>query len=232
VIVEPVAGNMNCIPPAAGFLATLREECTRHGAVLIFDEVMTSRLGPGGRQALVDVIPDMTVLGKYIGGGLSFGAFGGRRDLMLQFDPTRRGALAHAGTFNNNALTMAAGVAALGQVYTSDAARALNARGDELRDRLNCQLRDAGAAMQWLGLGSLMNLQCTAAPVASGADLAGEDALLKELFFFDMLGQGIYLARRGFVALSLAIGEAECTSLLAATAAFLDRRRGLIARSS
>ena len=112
---------------------------------MIFDEVMTSRLSPGGLQAKLGVIPDMTTLGKYIGGGMSFGAFGGRRDIMELFDPTKPDSLPHAGTFNNNVLTMAAGVAGYGEVYTPAAAKELNERGEKIRERLNaiCARRPA-----------------------------------------------------------------------------------------
>jgi glutamate-1-semialdehyde 2,1-aminomutase len=228
VLVEPMLGSGGCIPADREFLAMLRRRATETGAVLIFDEVMTSRLGAGGRQGLIDVLPDLTVLGKYIGGGMSIGAFGGRRDIMSQFDPTHPQSLAHAGTFNNNAVTMAAGVAALSLIYTPAAAQALNARGDRLRERLNRLARDARAPMQWTGLGSLMSLHCTDAPVRSPADAAQEDVLLKELFFFDMLRQGIFMARRGFIALSLCIGDAECERLVAAVTAFLGERRHLM----
>lgn len=105
--------------------------------MLIFDEVMTSRLSPGGLQSRLGIVPDMTSFGKYLGGGLTFGAFGGRADLMAHYDPRRPDAWAHAGTFNNNVLTMAAGVAGLTKLYTPEAADRLNRRGDALRRRLN-----------------------------------------------------------------------------------------------
>jgi len=231
ILVEPMLGSGGCIPGDPEFLAMLRRKATAAGAVLIFDEVMTSRLSAGGRQAMINVQPDVTVLGKYIGGGMSIGAFGGRRDIMLQFDPYRPESLAHAGTFNNNAVTMAAGVAALSHLFTPDAARALNARGDVLRDCLNQLVREAKAPMQWLGLGSLMCLHCTDKPIRSSGDAAQEDALLKELFFFDMLRQGIYLARRGFIALSLCIGDTECERLIAAVTTFLRERQNLLSRT-
>ncbi len=231
ILIEPMLGSGGCIPADAEFLAMLRREATAVGAVLIFDEVMTSRLSAGGRQGLINVRPDLTVLGKYIGGGMSIGAFGGRRDIMSQFDPEQPHSLAHAGTFNNNALSMAAGVAALSQVFTPAAAQALNARGDALRERLNRLSREAGAPLQWLGLGSLMSLHCTSKPVRSSADAAQEDARLKELFFFDLLRQGIFLARRGFVALSLCIGDTECERLLTAVRTFLSERRDLMSRT-
>jgi glutamate-1-semialdehyde 2,1-aminomutase len=230
ILVEPMLGSGGCIPGDPEFLRMLRRRATAVGAVLIFDEVMTSRLGVGGCQGLINVIPDLTVLGKYIGGGMSIGAFGGRRDIMSQFDPQGPQPLAHAGTFNNNAVTMAAGVAALSQLYTPAAAQALNARGDVLRDRLNQLARDFEAPLQWTGLGSLMNLHCTHRPIRSSIDVAQEDALLKELFFFDMLRQGIYLARRGFIALSLCIGDSECERLIAAVTTFLRERRHLMSQ--
>ena len=113
VILEPMIGSGGCIAAEPEFLAMLREETTRVGALLILDEVMTSRLAPGGLQSVRGVKPDLTTLGKYIGGGMSFGAFGGRADIMDLFDPRRPDALPHAGTFNNNVLTMSAGLAGL-----------------------------------------------------------------------------------------------------------------------
>ena len=145
ILVEPMMGSAGCIPGDPAFLAALREGASRVGALLIFDEVMTSRLAPGGRQQSLGIAPDLTTLGKYVGGGMSFGAFGGRRDLMARFDPRAPNALPHAGTFNNNVLTMAAGVAGLTEAYTPEAAIALNARGDALRERLNALCRASGA---------------------------------------------------------------------------------------
>ena len=112
VLVEPMLGSGGCIPGDPAFLAALRRLTADAGAVLIFDEVMTSRLALGGAQELLGITPDMTTLGKYLAGGLSFGAFGGRADLMAAFDPARGGGLTHGGTFNNNAFTMAVGAAA------------------------------------------------------------------------------------------------------------------------
>ena len=119
VMLEPMIGSGGCIPATAAFLAMLRAETTRIGALLILDEVMTSRLAPGGLQSVFGVQPDLTTFGKYIGGGMSFGAFGGRSEIMDLFDPRRADALPHAGTFNNNVLTMSAGLAGLdGGLYT------------------------------------------------------------------------------------------------------------------
>ena len=129
-------GGGGCIPAEPEFLAALREETEKQGALLIFDEVMTSRLAPGGMQERTGVIPDLVAFGKYLGGGVSFGAFGGRRDLMARLDPRDPRSFTHSGTFNNNVLTMAAGLAGLEKVLTPEATIRLNASGDRLRARL------------------------------------------------------------------------------------------------
>jgi glutamate-1-semialdehyde 2,1-aminomutase len=228
VILEPMMGGGGCIPAAPEFLTMLRTETERVGALLILDEVMTSRLAPGGLQQVRGIKPDLTTLGKYIGGGMSFGAFGGRADIMDLFDPRRPDALPHAGTFNNNVLTMSAGLAGLTDVYTPEAARALNARGDTLRERLNALCRARNAPVQFTGIGSMFAVHFTRAKVASPADAAQGDQKLKELFFFDMVSQGVWLARRGMFALCLPIGDAECDRLAAAVEEFLASRRSLL----
>jgi glutamate-1-semialdehyde 2,1-aminomutase len=232
ILVEPLQGAGGCIPGDAAFLQALREAATQTGAVLIFDEVMTSRLGPGGLQGELGIRPDLTTLGKYLGGGLSCGAFGGRAEIMGRFDPRRADALPHAGTFNNNVLSMKAGHAGLTQVFTPEAARALNARGEALRARLNGLCRAHGAPLQFSGRGSMLAAHLTADPIRSSADVARGDTGLQELFFFDLLAEGIWLARRGFMALSLAIGDAECDRLAAAVERFLAARRELLAGAS
>lgn len=228
IILEPMLGSGGCIAAEPEFLRALREAATRTGALLILDEVMTSRLAPGGLQALRGVVPDLTTLGKYIGGGMSFGAFGGRADIIDLFDPRRPDAIPHAGTFNNNVLTMAAGLAGLTEVFTPEAQRALNARGDALRERLNAICRAHGAKMQFTGIGSMMAAHMLRDPIRTPADAARGDQELKELFFFDMLAAGIWLARRGMMALSLPIGDAECDLLAAAVEDFCQSRRSLL----
>ena len=229
IILEPMLGGGGCIPASAEFLAALRAAATKCGAVMILDEVMTSRLAPGGLQSLRGVTPDLTTLGKYVGGGMSFGAFGGGAAIMDRYDPRRRDALPHAGTFNNNVLTMAAGLAGLTEIYTPEAAIALNARGDALRERLNALCDAAGAPMQFTGLGSMMTVHFTRRPITRPADAAHADPRLKELFFFDMLATGIWLARRGMINLSLPVGDAECDRLAAAVEEFLSVRAPLLA---
>ncbi|MEZ4731460.1 MAG: aminotransferase class III-fold pyridoxal phosphate-dependent enzyme [Caldilineaceae bacterium] len=159
---------------------------------------------------------------------LSFGAFGGRTDLMAQFDPSRPDALPHAGTFNNNVLTMSAGLAGLTEVYTPDAAVALNARGDALRTRLNNLCRRQEVPMQFTGLGSMLNVHMTDAPIHTPADAAQGNQPLRELFFFDMLNAGIWLARRGMINLSLPIDDTECDLLVNAVATFIQERAALL----
>jgi len=232
ILVEPMIGSGGSIPADVEFLQALRRAATESGALLIFDEVMTSRLAPGGRQQAVGIMPDLCTLGKYLGGGMSFGAFGGRRDVMAQFDPRRPGALPHAGTFNNNVVTMAAGIAGLTRVFTPAAAEALNARGDALRGRLNALCRDRGASFQFTGIGSLMSAHATARPIRKPADAAAADAAVEGLLFFDLLARGVYIARKGFIALSLPIGDAEIDHFVDAVADFLDSRNDLVVERS
>ena len=222
ILVEPMVGSGGCIPAEPAFLQALRDAADRAGAVLIFDEVMTSRMSAGGQQARLGITPDMTTLGKYIGGGMSFGAFGGKRSLMELYDPRRADALPHAGTFNNNVLTMHAGVAGLEEVFTAEAADRLFNRGEALRARLNAAGR--GVAVQWSGLGSLMTPHFVRGPVRRPADGAASDPRLRELLFLDMLERGFYLARRGMVALSLEVGAAELDGFAGAFEDWLDAR--------
>jgi glutamate-1-semialdehyde 2,1-aminomutase len=220
VLVEPMLGAGGCIAGDPSFLAMLRSETERSGAVLIFDEVMTSRLSPGGRQALLDLTPDMTTLGKYIGGGLAFGAFGGRADIMGQFDPRRPDALFHAGTFNNNTLTMAAGLAGLTQVLTPARSLDLNARGDRLRESLSLLFARRNAKLSVSGLGSVMNVH----------PARGAPASVKDLVFFDLIARGFYIARRGLIALSLPVNDTDVDALVAALDDILSARPELLTK--
>jgi glutamate-1-semialdehyde 2,1-aminomutase len=219
VLVEPMLGAGGCIPGSVAFLSSLRRAATDAGAILIFDEVQTSRLSVGGRQALLGIDPDLTTLGKYFGGGLSFGCFGGRRSIMERFDPRLAGALSHGGTFNNNTLTMAAAAAAMSTLLTAEALDALNERGERLRDAMLSRFQHQGAPFTASGLGSLMNIH----PEGSAEGIAA----WRELLFLDLARQGIYIAARGFMALSLAIGDEDTAALLAALDVFLAERREL-----
>ncbi|MCC7272011.1 MAG: aspartate aminotransferase family protein [Alphaproteobacteria bacterium] len=228
VIVEPMMGGGGCIPADDAFLAALRSEATKAGALLIFDEVMTSRLSPGGIQQLSGITPDLTSLGKYIGGGLTFGAFGGRADIMDHFDPARPDAWPHAGTFNNNILTMSAGVAGLTEVYPPEVAVALNARGDALRERLNAVCRAKGLPAQFTGRGSMMNIHFGWEPVRGPEGAKRTPQALRDLFHMDLLARGIYLARRGMINLSVPMTDGDFDALVAAVDEVLTVRGPVI----
>ena len=230
ILVEPMLGAGGAIPGEPEFLAGLRDAATRAGALLIFDEVMTSRLSPGGRQAELGIRPDMTTLGKYIGGGSSFGAFGGRAEIMRRFDPREPDALTHAGTFNNNVISMAAGVAGMTRVLTPRAIGALNERGTGLREALNALFRGRGARLQATGLGSIMNLHATDRPIRNPGDVADTDPRIRDILFFDLVARGFHLARRGMIALSLPIGDAEIAAFVAAMDDIVTSRGKILQR--
>ncbi len=229
ILVEPMQGSTGCIPAEREFLAGLRELADITGALLIFDEVMTSRLAPGGLQEELGILPDLTTLGKYVGGGMSFGAFGGRAEIMERFDPRRPDAFQHAGTFNNNPLTMNAGYVGLTEIYTPERARALNHWGDGLRDRLNAIVRRRGLQMQFTGRGSMMSVHLTGRPIRSEADVLRGNAALRDLFWFDLVARGIWFAKRGMFALSIALDDADADKLAAAVEDFAQARAPLFA---
>ena len=228
VIVEPMQGGGGCIQATPEFLNMLREETAKSGALLIFDEVMTSRLGPGGLQGLTGVMPDLTSLGKYVGGGMSFGAFGGRADIIDHFDPSRPDAWPHAGTFNNNVLTMNAGLAGLSRIYTPEVAESFNARGDTLREALNGLARKHGVEMQFTGRGSMMTAHFRTGEIRNVEDAMAGRNELRPLLHMDMVAQGIYPAARGMFTLSLAHGEDSFAALEAAMEEFMVSRRSLL----
>jgi glutamate-1-semialdehyde 2,1-aminomutase len=228
VILEPMMGGGGCIPATREFLQALRDATAERGVLLVFDEVMTSRMSYGGMQARHGITPDLTTFGKYMAGGMSFGAFGGRADIMGLFDGHRPDALPHAGTFNNNVLSMAAGRVAMGEIFDAAAAEALWARGERLRADLNAVLASAGTVMHFTGLGSMMQPHFRAGPILRPYRPEPHEDQLRELFFFDMLASGIYLARRGLAALSLPVGDAECARFVAAVAEFAAARGPLL----
>jgi len=208
IIMEPLMGNGGCLPASNEFLQTARDLADETGALLIFDEVMTSRLGYGGLQSVVGVIPDVTTFGKYLGGGLSFGALGGKATLMERFDPGRNGGLPHSGTFNNNTLMMAAALAGLREVLTEDALDQLNARGDRLRAGLESAAQKAGVPFCATGRGSMMGLHFQSERPSHPGE-AREYADWRKLIHLELLLRGIYTARRGFATVMLPLTDAE-----------------------
>ena len=229
VILEPMMGGGGCIPAEAEFLSMLRAETERRGIVLIFDEVMTSRLAPGGLHERLGVTPDLIAFGKYLGGGVSFGAFGGRAELMARLDPRRPDALAHSGTFNNNVLSMAAGVAGLEQVFPPERVERLNASGDHLRERLQAAADARDAPIRVMGLGSMLCIHPQRAPIRRPADHAGCRPDARKLLHLELLLRGFYLARRGFMSLSLPLTDADHDALVSAFGEVLDENAHLLA---
>ncbi|SDF39799.1 MULTISPECIES: aspartate aminotransferase family protein [Thalassobaculum] len=228
VLVEPMSGSGGCLPGSGAFLQALRDATRETGALLIFDEVMTSRLSPTGLHGLLGITPDLLSLGKYVGGGLSFGAFGGRADILAKFDPRQPGAWPHAGTFNNNVFTMSAGLAGLTHVYTPERAVSLNADGDALRARLQTAIDDRGLPLAMTGRGSMMALHAGRTAPTSPPEAAQRNRRLVDLMHLDLIHGGIYTARRGMMVLSLPMDAAAFDTLAAAFEEFLDSRRGVI----
>jgi glutamate-1-semialdehyde 2,1-aminomutase len=222
VIVEPVAGNMNLVLPAAGFLETLREECTRHGAVLIFDEVMTGfRVALGGAQARFGIRPDLTTLGKVIGGGLPVGAVGGRREIMEKIAPL--GPVYQAGTLSGNPVAVAAGLATLKLIQESNFFENLEATTRALVEGLQNEANQARVTFSAQSIGSMFGIYFRVSPPASFAEVMQADRERFNRFFHEMLKRGVYLApsayEAGFVSASHGNAEVEDT-LQAARAAF------------
>jgi glutamate-1-semialdehyde 2,1-aminomutase len=220
VIVEPVAGNMNCIPPVPGFLEALRELCTKHGSVLIFDEVMTGfRVSRGGAQELYGIRPDLTTLGKIVGGGMPVGAFGGRREIMEHIAPL--GPVYQAGTLSGNPVAMAAGLATLEGVSAPGFHAALAAKTDRLVHGLREAARAAGVPLATNHVCGMFGLFFTdAAQVNSYAEATACDVERFKRFFHGMLDEGVYLAPSAFEAgfVSAAHGDAEIDATIAAAA--------------
>lgn len=226
IIVEPMMGSGGGILADRAFLAALRHLADESGALLIFDEVQTARFAAGGLQEITGVRPDLTTLGKFVGGGFAFGAFGGRADVVDRLDPTRPGAIGHGGTFNNNVLTMVAGHAGLSEVATPAALAALNRRGDALRETLRSVARQAGVPLSVGAYGSILSLHFQPEAPRNPGEIRTPPGLRK-LVHLELLLRGVYVARRGTINLSLAAGNADDERFVEAFAAVLGRHRGL-----
>ena len=217
VIVEPVAGNMNLVLPAPGFLETLREHCTRHGAVLIFDEVMTGfRVALGGAQARYGIRPDLTTLGKVIGGGMPLAAVGGRREIMQRIAPL--GPVYQAGTLSGNPVAVAAGLATLKLVDTPEFQQRIEATTRSLVEGLAAEAKRAGVTFASQSIGSMFGITFRAAPPRSFAEVMQCDRERFNRFFHEMLTRGVYLAPSAYEAgfVSAAHGAREIGETLAA----------------
>ena len=217
LIVEPVPGNMNCIPPREGYLQHLRDLCSRHGALLIFDEVMTGfRVALGGAQAHYGVTPDLTTLGKIIGGGMPVGAYGGRREIMNQIAPA--GPIYQAGTLSGNPVAMAAGLAMLELIQAPGFHAELTRRTQLLTDGLQALADAAGIAFSTTRVGAMFGLFFTAEKVETYAQAMASDLARFNRFFAAMLERGVYLAPSAYEAgfLSMAHDEAVIAEILRA----------------
>ena len=193
VILEPVAGNMGCVPPAQGYLKGLREITYKHGAVLIFDEVMTGfRLARGGAQERYGVTPDMTCLGKVIGGGLPVGAFGGKKEIMERVAPS--GPIYQAGTLSGNPLAMTAGLATLRAIYALDFYEKLESLGERWRRGMSEAASEGDVPFTINQVGSMVSIFFTEGPVVNFSTAARSDTEAFKDFFWYMLQRGIYLA--------------------------------------
>ena len=217
VVLEPVAGNMNFVRPSQAFVETLRRLCTEHGAVLIFDEVMTGfRVGPQGAQGVFGIRPDHTTLGKVIGGGMPVGAFGGRRDIMAKLAPV--GPVYQAGTLSGNPVAVTSGLATLRRVLAPGFFEALSATTESLATGLVREAQRAGVAFSAASLGGMFGIFFRATPPTGFAEVMACDKEAFNRFFHAMLRRGVYLAPSAFEAgfVSAAHGPAEIEATLAA----------------
>jgi glutamate-1-semialdehyde 2,1-aminomutase len=223
LIVDPMMCNAGLLAPAEGFLPRLRALTERHGIVLVFDEVISFRVGPGGAQERFGIRPDLTTFGKIIGGGLAVGAFGGRADVMNAYDP-RKGAarISHGGTFNANPVTMAAGVATL-NALTPEAYARLDALGERLRGGVTRLLAGTRRRGQVTGAGSLFWLHWTSETLGDYRSARPKDADVALRVFLGLLNEGIVLTQRGLGACSLAMTDEDIDRFINALARVVAR---------
>jgi glutamate-1-semialdehyde 2,1-aminomutase len=225
LIIEPMQGSAGALPATAEYLRALRDVTAETGCLLIFDEVMTFRLAHGGAQEHYGVEPDLTATGKIIGGGFAIGAFGGRADIMDVLDPRRAGALGHHGTFNANPASLSAGLIAL-ERFPRERVDELNGRGDRVRDLVNRLAAERGWPIVATGLGSLVQIHLGRRVPRSFRDVVGRPTLALECLFFSLLLRGVYIAPRGMLVLSTAIGDQEQDRIEAALVASLEELDG------
>jgi len=218
VLMEPMLGSGGCLPATPEFVQSVFVAARAAGAVCIADEVMTSRHGRRGLLQLFGAKADITTFGKYIGGGFSFGAFGGAAELLDQFDTNpaagRARVISHAGTFNNNIASMTAGGVVLGEVFTADVAEAHTARGDEFRQQVASVLGRHQVPMKVTGFGSMMSLHARATPPTNGTEALDRDPVLQELVFLGLLERGVYIAARGMINVGLAHTDEQLAAAL------------------
>jgi glutamate-1-semialdehyde 2,1-aminomutase len=228
VIVEPIMGAGGDIPGNRDFMDMLRKVTLETGALLIFDEVKTARIGPSGIQGMLGIEPDLTTLGKFIGGGLPTGAFGGKVEFMAHFNPKLKGNWNHAGTFNNNVCSMAAGSAALSEIYTQQRATEFFEESEAFRLSLNEMFAAKSVPMYSNGMGSIIAIHFSRKPTRKVSDISPGCRALRPLLHMEMLLDGVLLCGRGDLFLSLPMKETHLSRASAALEKFADRYKPLI----
>jgi len=228
VIVEPVLGAGGSIPGTKEFLEMIRQTTTEVGALLIFDEVKTARLGPAGVQGMLGIVPDLTMLGKIIAGGLPTGAFGGKAELMARYNPKLQGTWKHAGTFNNNVCSMAAGIAAMGQVYPPRRAAEFFEWSEAFRNSLNRMFAEKAVPMYCNGLGSMFAIHFIREPLHRMIQRSTASQCLSALLHMELLLTGVLVCSRGDMFLSLPMSEQDLSKAQIALERFIDRHKSLI----
>lgn len=233
IIIEPMLGAGGLIPPHPGYLKGIRELADRYGVVLIFDEIITFRLSTGGMQVISEVTPDITTLGKIIGGGFPVGAFGGKKEIMERFDPAHPETIMHSGTFNASNITMAAGLVAM-ELYDQEAIDRINGLGDRMRNGFQEVMKKAGIKGQVMGLGSLVGIGWGEGKITQARETsetfasAGE---LPTLLHLEMLSRGIYYPRRLLFSLSTPMTEKEIDKIIETFEGTLDMLRPYVAET-
>ncbi|KAL5619112.1 hypothetical protein FOVSG1_001334 [Fusarium oxysporum f. sp. vasinfectum] len=228
VLVEGMQGSGGGIPGHPEFLQGIQEIAGNAGVLFIIDEVMTSRLSGGGISEMRGLKPDLKTFGKYLGGGLAFGAFGGRADIMAAFDPRLPTALSHSGTFNNNTLVTHAGYAGLTKIYTPEVAAQFTRSGDELMERLNVVTKDTRVV--FTGIGTIMGVHFPkdGSRVIERSGEVEELDSLRDLFWLEMMEEGFWVVRRGFMALVLDTPTDEFDRFVSCVEAWVSKRARMV----
>ena len=228
VIVEPILGAGGNIPGNREFLNTLRTCTEEIGALLIFDEIKTGRLGPSGIHGMLDFKPDLVTVGKFIAGGLPTGAFGGRADLMARYDPRHGHGWNHAGTFNNNVCSMAAGCVAMGEIFTAERAAEFLDWSESFRLSLNEMFAAKDIPMYANGMGSIIAIHFSRVPTKKPSDITAGCQSLRPLLHMEMLLEGVLICKRGDFFLSLPMDESHLARARHALEKFIDKHKSLI----
>lgn len=222
VIVEPVLGGSGMVPAEPEYLSMLREATVSNGIVLIFDEVISLRVAPGGAQELYGITPDMTAMGKTIGGGLPVGAFGGKHEIMQLYDPSTGPKIGHAGTFQGNPMTMVAGAATMGML-TLEVYAHLDRLAERLREGVRGICAEFDVPVQVTGVGSLFGIHFTNDPVRTYRDIATSDRALQQHVFFGLMNEGVFANPRLIGCVSMPMEMAQVDT-------YLDALRKVVAR--